>query len=180
MFSLFFSGRDFAPNAIINDVNIQDFLQDSFLNAIKHFAARIHEAGNLENTTIIGWETFNEPHHGFAGNLNLNKLMDNQKIRLGTVPTAFQTLKLGSGFPETIDYFEFGNFGPAKKGTRFVDPGGASVWAKPDNPNESKYGWKRSPDWKLGTCLWAQHGVWDISTKELLKPEYFATTQSGI
>ena len=179
MFSLFFSGREFAPKAIINDINIQDFLQNAFLDAIKHFASRIHEAGNLENTTIIGWESFNEPHYGFTGNLNLNKLMDNQQIRVGTVPTAFQALKLGSGFAETLDYFEFGNFGPAKKGTRFIDPGGAKVWVSPGKAQDIKYGWKRSPDWKLGECLWAQHGVWDPLTKELLKPDYFATTQGG-
>src|SRR5436190_9177938 len=131
MFTLFFSGRDFAPKAIINDMNIQDFLQTCFISAIKHFAARIHTAGDLENTTIIGWENFNEPHYGFAGNLDLNKLMPNQQIRLGTVPTGFQTITLGSGLAETVDYFEFGNFGPVKKGTRLVDPGGLKVWASP-------------------------------------------------
>jgi hypothetical protein len=176
MFTLFFSGRDFAPKAIIDDMNIQDFLQNCFISAVKHLATRIHEAGDLENTTIIGWENFNEPHYGFTGNLDLNKLMPSQQIRIGTVPTAWQTIKLGSGLPETVDYFEFGNFGPAKKGTRLVDPGGLNVWAEVD---ESKYGWKRSPDWKLGECIWAQHGVWDPNTKQLLKPDYFAKTSDG-
>jgi hypothetical protein len=179
MYTLFFSGRDFAPKAIINDMNIQDFLQTSFIAAIKHFASRIHAAGALENTTIIGWENFNEPHYGFTGNLDLNNLMANQQIRLGTVPTAFQGLKLGSGFAETCDYFEFGNFGPAKKGTRVVDPGGVKVWAAPGSTEESKYGWKRSPDWKLGECLWAQHGVWDTTTRKLSRPDYFAKTPDG-
>ena len=178
MFTLFFSGRDFAPKAIINDVNIQDFLQNCFISAIKHFAARLHAAGDLENTTIIGWENFNEPHYGFTGNVDLNKVMPNQQIRLGTVPTGFQTMTLGSGRAETVDYFEFGNFGPAKKGTRRVDPGGLKVWASP-GVNESKYGWKRSPDWKLGECIWAQHGVWDPSTGKLLQPNYFAKTPDG-
>ena len=178
MFTLFFSGRDFAPRAIINDMNIQDFLQSHFTNAARHFARRIHDAGNLENTTIIGWENFNEPHYGFLGTLDLNKLMPSQQIRLGTVPTAFQAIKLGSGLPETVDYYEFGSFGPAKKGTRLVDPGGLKVWASPSF-DESKYGWKRSPDWKLGECLWAQHGIWDPITKDLLKQDYFAKTPEG-
>jgi hypothetical protein len=178
MFTLFFSGRDFAPKAIINDMNIQDFLQSSFINAMRYFASRIHEAGDLENTTIIGWENFNEPHYGFTGNLNLNKLMPNQQIKLATVPTGFQAIKLGSGFTETCDYYEFGSFGPAKKGSRIVDPKGLKVWMSSDF-NDSKYGWKRSPEWKLGECLWAQHGVWNPATGELLKPDYFAKTSSG-
>jgi hypothetical protein len=178
MFTLFFSGRDFAPKAIINDMNIQDFLQSHFIAAIKHFAIRIHNAGDLENTVIIGWESFNEPHYGFTGYTDLNKLMPNQRIRLGTVPTGFQAIKLGTGLPESIDYYEFGSFGPAKKGTRMVDPGGGGlqVWA---DHEDTTYGWKRSPDWKLGECLWAQHGVWDPSTKALLRSDYFAKTPDG-
>jgi hypothetical protein len=178
MFTLFFSGRDFAPKAIINDMNIQDFLQGCYISAIKHLAARIHVTGGLEDTTIIGWENFNEPHYGFTGNLDISKLMLNQQIKLGTVPTAFQAIKLGSGLPETVDFYEFGNFGPAKKGTRLVDPGGVKIWASPGS-DESRYGWKRSPDWKLGECIWAQHGVWDPATKVLLKPDYFAKTALG-
>jgi len=178
MFTLFFAGRDFAPKAIINDMNIQDFLQSCFINSIKHFAARIHAVGGLENTTVIGWESFNEPHYGFAGNQDLSKLMANQQIRVGTVPTAFQTLKLGSGLAETVDYYVFGNFGPAKKGTRLIDPDGLQVWSSPGG-DDSRYGWKRSPDWKLGKCIWAQHGVWDVSTATLLQPDYFAKTPEG-
>ena len=178
MFTLFFAGRDFAPNAIINGMNIQDYLQGCFISTIRHFAARIHAAGDLEDTTVIGWETFNEPHYGFVGNLNLNKLMPNQQIKLGTVPTGFQAIKLGSGIAEPVDYYYFSSLGPRKNGTRLVDPGGLKVWAAPSS-SDSKYGWKRSPDWKLGECLWAQHGVWDIDSEELLQPDYFAKTADG-
>jgi hypothetical protein len=87
-------------------------------------------------------------------------------------------MRLGSGFPETVEYYEFGAYGPKKMGTRRVDSGGVKVWG-PDVGDENKYGWKRSPDWKLGECVWAQHGVWDSQTGELLKPDYFAKTSSG-
>jgi hypothetical protein len=179
MFTLFFSGRDFAPKAIINDMNIQDFLQTHFLAAIRHFAARIHAAGNLENTTIIGWENFNEPHYGMTGHVDLNKLMPSQQIKIGTVPTAFQGMKLASGYPQTVDYYVFGNFGPAQKGTRLVDPGGLTVWMA-SGYDDCRYGWKRSPDWKLGECIWAQHGVWEPSSGKLLKPDYFYRTSDGV
>jgi hypothetical protein len=178
MFTLFFSGRDFAPKAIINDMNIQDFLQGHFIAAIRHFAARIHDAGSLENTTIIGWENFNEPHYGMAGHVDVSKLMPSQQIKLGTVPTAFQGMKLASGIAQTVDYYVFGSFGPAQKGTRVVDPGGLTVWLSPGY-DDSRYRWKRSPDWKLGECIWAQHGVWEPATEKLLKPDYFFRTGAG-
>jgi hypothetical protein len=176
MFTLFFSGRDFAPRAIINGMNIQDFLQSAYLNAIKHFASRIYAAHGDLASTLIAWESFNEPHYGFAGNQNLAKLMPNQQIRLGTVPTGFQCLKLGSGMAEKVETYTFGQFGPSKKGTTLVDPDGVKVWTDVD---DSKHGWKRSPDWELGTCLWAQHGVWNRETGELLQPEYFGKTPLG-
>jgi len=176
MFTLFFSGRDFAPQAIINDMNIQDFLQNAYLNAVKYFASRIYAADGNLGDSIIAWENFNEPHYGFTGNQNLAELMPNQQIRLGTVPTGFQAIRLASGTSETVDYYEFGQFGPSRKGTRVVDPQGVKVWAEVD---ETKYGWKRSPDWELGACLWAQHHVWDLDTGELLEPDYFARTPDG-
>jgi hypothetical protein len=176
MFTLFFAGRDFAPKAMINGMNIQDYLQGCFIAAIKHLAKRIHAAGGLEDTTVIGWETFNEPHYGFVGNVKLSKLMPTQQIKVGTVPTAFQAIKLGSGVAEQVDFYYFSSLGPKKKGKQLVDPGGLKVWAP---PGDSKYGWKRSPDWKLGECLWAQHGVWDSETTELLRSDYFANTPDG-
>ncbi len=49
MFTLFFAGREYAPKAIINGVNIQDFLEGHYLNALRHLAQRIHDARNLES-----------------------------------------------------------------------------------------------------------------------------------
>lgn len=38
-FTLFFAGSDFAPDAIINGKNIEEYLQDSMLEAIRHFTS---------------------------------------------------------------------------------------------------------------------------------------------
>ena len=36
-----------------------------------------------------------------------------------------------------------------------------------------RWKWNRSPEWKLGECVWAQHVVWDPSNGELLDAGYF-------
>lgn len=62
MFTLFWAGRQFAPKAIIDGVNIQDYLQNHYIAACKYLAQRIHEAGGLENDVVVGFESMNEPH----------------------------------------------------------------------------------------------------------------------
>ena len=65
VFTLFFGGKDFAPKAIINGQNIQDFLQGHFINACKHLAKRIIDAGDIENSVVFGFESMNEPNPGY-------------------------------------------------------------------------------------------------------------------
>ena len=67
MFTLFFVGHEFTPKAIINDVNIQDYLEDHYLNAFRKLAQRIHNAHDLEDRVLIGWENNNDPSIGLVG-----------------------------------------------------------------------------------------------------------------
>lgn len=173
-FTLFYAGRDFAPNAIMNGKNIQDYLTDHFIDACAHLAQRIHDAGGLEDECIIGWETMNEPHRGLVGWEDLDALPDDLKMRKGTCPTPWQAILTGSGRAVEIDTYDFNTFGPYKSGRELVDPEGVSAWLSKDS-YDTKYGWKRDPGWKLGECLWAQNGVWDPSQDLLLKKDYFSS-----
>ena len=173
MFTLFFAGRDFAPKAIIDGKNIQDYLQDRFVAACKHLAQKVHDAGDLENDVVIGWESMNEPNRGLVGWPDLTTIPSEQKLQKGTSPTAWQAILTGSGRACEIDTWDFGGLGPYKSGTQLVDPKGVSAWL-PADFDDSRYDWKRDPGWKLGECLWAQHGVWDPTTDTILKKEYFA------
>jgi hypothetical protein len=66
-----------------------------------------------------------------------------------------------------------GGLGPYKVGSTLVDPHGEVAWL-PADYDDSRYGYKRDEGWKLGECIWAQHGVWDPSTDMLLKKDYFS------
>ncbi|KAJ5197954.1 glycosyl hydrolase [Penicillium cinerascens] len=173
MFTLFWAGRDFAPKAVIDGMNIQDYLQSHFISACKYLAQRIHEAGDLEHEVVIGWESMNEPHRGLVGVQDISVVPAEQQLQLGTSPTAFQAMLTGAGRACEETTWAFGGFGPHQTGRELVDPEGVSAWL-PEDHDDSKYGWKRDSGWKLGECIWAQHGVWDTYTDTLLQKDYFS------
>jgi hypothetical protein len=189
LFTLFFAGRTFAPNCIIDDMNIQDFLQSHYISAFGKLADRIRRADEEEGTglrdaCIIGWDSLNEPAEGLVSWDDLNKVPTKQgtTLKKGTTPTPAQSLRLGMGQPQTVECWDFGAFGPKRTGTVDVNPKGRKVWAETDQCNggelpdgsHPRWGWKRDVSkWPLGTCIWALHGVWDIQSGYMLQPDYF-------
>jgi hypothetical protein len=172
MFTLFFAGKDFAPKCIIDGMNIQDYLQGHFLRACAHLAKRIHEAGDIENDVVFGWESFNEPNKGMIGYEDISVIPKEQALKKGTCPTIWQTILTGSGRAVEVETWDMGGLGPYKVGRTLIDPHGEIAWL-PVGYDDSRYGYKRDPGWKLGECVWAQHGVWDPSTDTLLQKDYF-------
>ncbi|KAG9242791.1 glycoside hydrolase superfamily [Calycina marina] len=172
MFTFFFAGRDFAPKCIIDGMNIQDYLQGHFVGACAHLAQRIHEAGDLEDDVVIGWESMNEPNRGMVGLADISVIPAEQQLKKGTSPTAWQAILTGSGRACEVETYEIGGMGPYKTGRTLVDPQGVSTWL-PADYDESRYSYKRDPGWKLGECPWAQHGLWDPRNDILLKKDYF-------
>jgi len=172
IFTMFFAGKDFAPNCIIDGVNIQDYLQNHFINACGQLAKRIHEAGDLEDVVVVGWESMNEPNRGITGYVDLTTIPKEHPLKKGTCPTMWQTFLTGMGRACEVDTWDMGGLGPYKTGTTLVDPHGEIAWL-PEGYDDSKYGWKRDDGWRLGECIWAQHGVWDPETDTLLKKDYF-------
>ncbi|KAL1742209.1 glycoside hydrolase family 5 protein [Schizophyllum fasciatum] len=178
VFTLFFAGRDFAPRCILDGQNIQDWLQGHYIAAMGALADRIRDAGDLADVCVLGWDSMNEPFEGLCGwaDLNANPEKQGSTLKKGTYPTPAQSMRLGMGRAQTVDHWSFGAFGPSKDGTVTVDPKGAVLWADPaTEPGgvHPRWGWRRDPGWALGTCPWAQHGVWDVETGFVLRPDYF-------
>lgn len=178
VFTLFFAGRDFAPKCVIDGVNIQDYLQSHYIAAFGLLADRIRDAGDLLDECIIGWDSLNEPFEGFCGYLDLNAYPSQQTstLKKGTFPTPAQSFRLAMGQAQEVDVWTFSSLGPKKSGKVVVDPKGVKLWSDPStevNGTHPTWGWKRDPSWKLGTCLWAQHGIWDVESGYVMIPDYF-------
>ena len=181
VFTLFFAGKDFAPKCIIDGQNIQDYLQSHYIEAMGRLADLIREtAPELLDDCILGWDSMNEPFEGLVGWEDLNRYPQKQgsTLKKGTYPTPAQSFRLGMGQAQKVDFFNFGSFGPSRHGTVTIDPKGQKVWGQTGDENSdgvnTKWGWRRDvAKWPLGTCIWALHGVWDIETGYVNKPEYF-------
>ncbi|KZT18897.1 glycoside hydrolase family 5 protein [Neolentinus lepideus HHB14362 ss-1] len=178
IFTLFFAGKDFAPKCVIDGQNIQDYLQGHYIAAMGELADRIREARDLLDECVLGWDSMNEPFEGLLGWRDLSKSSDRQTnmLKKGSAPTPAQSFRLGMGQAQTVEKWDFGSFGPKKRGQVTVDPHGIKIWAEPSTEPGNvhpKWGWRRDPEWKLGECIWAQHGVWDIETGWIVVPDYF-------
>lgn len=164
LFALFWAGRDVAPRCVIDGVNIQDYLQGHYFRAY----ARLAEV--LGDDLAWGWDSMNEPEPGFLGWQDLARNEREDSAMMGSAPTPVQGMRLGMGRAQDVDSYKLSKMGPRKDGVLHVTPE-ASCWLQEEDP---RWPWRRSEDWPLGTCVWALHGVWDVETGELKRPDYFA------
>lgn len=122
----------------------------------------------------MGYDTLNEPSHGYVGLPDITALPESQEWRTGCTPTTLQSMILGSGESCFVDLYGVGAFGPYRAGEELIDPRGAFVWLK-QQPCEGQVSLKSH----TGRCLWADHGVWDPETGQALIPDYFSKGPDG-
>jgi hypothetical protein len=151
MFTLFFAGNDFAPHTFVDGQPVQEYLQGHYINAIRQVALRLKDQPN-----VVGYDTLNEPSSGYIGWKDLNSTRGS--VNLAISPTPYQSMLLGAGLPQEVDYWSLGLASINKTGTRRL--------------NES-----RQRAWLPGyDCIWKQHGVWNFDVSgvpHLLRPDYF-------
>ncbi|KAG0013290.1 hypothetical protein BGZ81_001096, partial [Podila clonocystis] len=131
MFTLFYAGKILAPKCTFDHgINIQDYLQQHFLNAIAALVDRIHACRDpltnkhlLEDSVVIGYDSWNEPSCGWIGLARLDVLPEQHDMRQGDMPTPFQSLMLGEGMVvKDVATYRLELVGPMKKGSRTLDP----------------------------------------------------------
>ncbi|KAI8072381.1 glycoside hydrolase superfamily [Gongronella butleri] len=173
MFTLFFAGKTFAPKCIVNDVNIQDYLQQHFFGSLGQLIKRI-VAADLADSVVVGYDTMNEPGRGFLAYPDLQKLDDSDiSFKMGLMPTPFQAMLLGKGHACKVANYDFVWSGPKKTGDVLVEPP-CGAWLGRDEWNKvnALFGWRRGQDWASPGCIWQLHGIW--KDEILLRPDYFA------
>ncbi|KAI8147178.1 glycoside hydrolase superfamily [Fennellomyces sp. T-0311] len=173
LFTLFYAGKTLAPKCIIDGINVQDYLQQHYLDAYTELVKRVHDNG-LEGHVVIGYDTMNEPGQGYIGRQDLSRLPDDDvDFKKGWTPTSFEGMKLGMGIPTEVDDWVFTWRGPKPNGRITIDPQGKKAWldAKEQADADRVFGWKRAEEWKAG-CIWANHGIWE--GESILRADYFA------
>lgn len=151
MFTLFFGGRDFAPQTFIDGDSAQDFLQRHYINALKKLASYLKDLPN-----VVGFDTMNEPVEGYIGLEDLNRRYTT--VEKGFIPTPFQSMLLGSGISLELEIWERGIRGPRVVGKQVLNPDNKRAWLEGFDP------------------IWKVNGVWNTDSSGeplLLNPEYF-------
>lgn len=151
MFTLFFAGKDFAPETKFEGVSIQDYLQEHYVNMVRQVVTRLKGKSN-----VLGYDWMNEPSKGFIGRENIGKMQ--WSFKHGDMPSPFQSMILGEGIPQRVDYWTLSWVGmyPIRRHT--INPKGKRAW------KEGVEG------------IWRQNGVWDIDSQGkpvLLRPNHF-------
>jgi hypothetical protein len=153
MFTLFFGGHSFAPETQVDGVPVQEFLQAHYLAAMKQVATRLQDLPN-----VVGYDTLNEPCHGYIGSPDVNGLVAGV-VAQGETPTIYQGMLLAAGFPQQVQVRRaMPRLWPHKR-TVLSNPDGLSLWLPGHVP------------------IWKQNGVWDLDAAgnpQLLRPQHFA------
>lgn len=151
MFALFFAGNDFAPKTMVEGKHIQDYLQEHYFAAMKKVAQKLKDLD-----CVMGFDTLNEPQRGYVGVKDLTTLYGYMDI--GIVPTPWQSILLGAGYPQRVKHLVRNVMGTFQKGLVTLNAEKKSAWL----PGRE--------------CVWKQNGVWDVDADGkpvLLKPDHF-------
>jgi len=155
MFALFFGGNDFAPATRVagepRGESIQEYLQRHYLAAIRQVAQRLSGL-----PAVVGYGTLNEPLPGYIGWRDLSRF--HGPLRVGDTPSPFQSMLLGEGFPQQVDFYRIFPTGARRAGSHLVNPDRLRAWL----PGR--------------VCVWRENGVWDVAPDgqpRLLRPRHF-------
>lgn len=100
MFSLFWAGKKYAPDFLVEGDNIQEYLQNHYIAAMKHTARRIKDC-----KAVIGFGFMKDASKGFIGIQDISKIPVQKNTSILSALTAteyqlstFETFKIMQGF----------------------------------------------------------------------------------
>uniref|UniRef100_A0A7S3YXW6 Glycoside hydrolase family 5 domain-containing protein n=1 Tax=Lotharella globosa TaxID=91324 RepID=A0A7S3YXW6_9EUKA len=190
MFTLFWSGNDFAPNLLVGEgkcsvealscarkwakrkkekkadprVSLKTVTVatpiQDYLQDCYISAMRVVAEGLRGLENVSGFGTMNEPHNGYHGQRNLSSVWG--QLTNGVFPTPLQSFAVADGQAITVRRFIPG----------FCAFACGCACASYELNTEGKRAWLEGRE-----CVWRMHGVWDIDesgSPRLKKPTYFA------
>jgi hypothetical protein len=130
MWSLFWGGRWSAPQFEVEGANIQDFLQDRYLGAMREVARRVKDLPN-----VIGFDTLNEPGVGWIGERlsyrHVGPSEDNMaRARPGLALSALDALAAAQGLTVSAPMVtrDPRTAATSVTGEGVINPNGVSIW----------------------------------------------------
>jgi hypothetical protein len=152
MFTLFFGGNDFAPHLLVEGEPVQEYLQRHYVDAVVQVVRRLKG-----KPCVVGYDTLNEPSHGYIGWKDLTG--HDSLLRVDLQPTPLQSFALGDGLQQEVGVWGMGLGGARLQGGRMLNTGHLRAW-KEGRP-----------------CIWRDHGVWTVDSEgksRVLAPDYFS------
>lgn len=137
MWTLFFAGRDMTPDFKIDGRNVQDYLQDHYIGAMRAIAERVKDMPH-----VIGFDTLNEPGEGWIGEkLTRREAGDSTgmaDLRPGLAISPMDAMLAARGVPRKVPFIAMDRETRSMKVLReeTLNPNGVSIWTR-DCPFEA-------------------------------------------
>lgn len=153
MWTLFFGGRDFAPQLNIDGTNVQYYLQSHFISSQTALAKKIAHFPH-----VLGFDILNEPSGGWIGkSLGHRPIKEDPEypddiIMPGIAWSPLDALRISHGETLQIPVLDVSylRFKVVPKTTRTVNPDGISIWLDhTHDPFQAAGAYKLSLDGKL-------------------------------
>jgi hypothetical protein len=130
MWTFFLAGRDMAPTHRVRGKNVQDFLQDSFLGAMRQVALRVADMPH-----VMGFDTLNEPSYGWLGQQidyrhETPTAAHPEPVWPGPAISPLCALLLARGIARELPIYEFDAQvrRAVRRGVQLWNPDGVSIW----------------------------------------------------
>ncbi|HUH08953.1 MAG TPA: cellulase family glycosylhydrolase, partial [Brevundimonas sp.] len=135
MWTAFFAGATLTPDWRVGERNVQDFLQETYLGAVRAVAERIRHLPN-----VLGFDSLNEPGLGWVGQkLSQRRAEADAANAMPVWPgpswTPLDGLKVARGLSTTVPVLARGEDRKMEvAGETVLNPGGVSIWLE-DGPD---------------------------------------------
>ena len=149
MWTLFFAGRDFAPGLAIDGVNVQDYMLEHYLGAMREIALRVRDLPN-----ILGFDSLNEPVGGWIGQSFTYRHLgpsdtDTNRAMPGLAWSPLDGLLVSHGVARSIPDLEFDPMVKAAvhRKDRTINPERISIWTEGrSDPFQDAGAWRLNQD----------------------------------